>query len=226
MIITEQIHQAVLKVPAPAWTPAIEPDGEIRDGAWVAELTGDCLKSWPKAMRLIVRKERPHPGAQLRITDADGLRLTAFATNTADGPIAVLELRHRQRSRAGDRIRAVRDTGLRTLPLHDIARNQIWPCRDTGQGPPSEGRPWTGTSCRASSSRFRDRRRRGPTPTAWNASRWSRPVACSTRRSLVFSLAMMRREHTWKQICFLAAERVDGTMAPAGATRPDAATFA
>ncbi|MBT2441819.1 IS1380 family transposase [Streptomyces sp. ISL-36] len=126
MTITEQIHQAVLKVPAPAWTPAVEPGGEIRDGAWVAEITGDCLKGWPKGMRLIVRKERPHPGAQLRITDADGLRLTCFATNTTDMPIAALELRHRRRARAEDRIRAARATGLRNLPLHDTAQNQIW----------------------------------------------------------------------------------------------------
>jgi len=76
MTITDAIHQAVLKVPGSAWTAATEPDGEIRDGAWVAELDGDCLKGWPKGMRLIVRKERPHPGAQLRFTDADGLRLT------------------------------------------------------------------------------------------------------------------------------------------------------
>ncbi|MBT2407057.1 MULTISPECIES: IS1380 family transposase [unclassified Streptomyces] len=126
MTITDSIHQAVLKVPAPAWTPAIEPGGEIRDGAWVAELDGDCLKGWPKGMRLIVRKERPHPGAQLRITDADGLRLTAFATNTTDAPIAALEMRHRQRARAEDRIRAARATGLRNLPLHESAQNQIW----------------------------------------------------------------------------------------------------
>ncbi|WP_326608799.1 hypothetical protein OG930_42465 [Streptomyces sp. NBC_01799] len=33
----------------------------------------------------------------------DGLRLTAFATNTTDVPIAALELRHRQRARAEDR---------------------------------------------------------------------------------------------------------------------------
>lgn len=77
-------------------------------------------------MRLIVRKERPHPGAQLRFTDTDGLRLTAFATNTADGMITDLELRHRQRARAEDRIRAARATGLRNLPLHDTAQNQIW----------------------------------------------------------------------------------------------------
>ncbi|MHC0434365.1 IS1380 family transposase [Streptomyces sp. O3] len=126
MTITEQIHQAVLKVPATAWTPAIEPGGDIRDGAWVAEIAGDVLNGWPKGMRLIVRKERPHPGAQLRITDADGLRLTCFATNTTDMPIAALELRHRQRARAEDRIRAARATGLRNLPLHDTAQNQIW----------------------------------------------------------------------------------------------------
>lgn len=56
MTITEQIHQAVLKVPASAWTPAVEPGGEIRDGAWTAELDGDVLKGWPKGMRLIVRR--------------------------------------------------------------------------------------------------------------------------------------------------------------------------
>jgi hypothetical protein len=114
------------QVPAPAWTAAVEPGGEIRDGAWVAEITGDCLKGWPKGMRLIVCKERPHPGAQLRITEADGLRLTCFATNTTDMPIAALELRHRQRARAEDRIRNARATGLRNLPLHDTAQNQIW----------------------------------------------------------------------------------------------------
>jgi Transposase DDE domain group 1 len=126
MTITDAIHQAVLKVPPAAWTVAIEPDDAIRGGAWVAELDGDVLKGWPQGMRLIVRKERPHPGAQLRFTDADGLRLTAFATNTTNAPIAALELRHRQRARAEDRIRAARATGLRNLPLHDTAQNQIW----------------------------------------------------------------------------------------------------
>src|SRR5262245_44024049 len=77
-------------------------------------------------MRLIVRKERPHPGAQLRVTDADGMRLTAFATNTKNVPIATLELCHRQPARAEDRIRAARATGLRKLPLHAMAQNQIW----------------------------------------------------------------------------------------------------
>ena len=127
MTITDAIHQAVLKVPASAWTPAVEPGGEIRDGAWVAELAGDCLKGWPKGMRLIVRKERPHPGAQLRFTDADGTAADRASPPTPPAvPIAALELRHRQRARAEDRIRAARATGLRNLPLHDTAQNQIW----------------------------------------------------------------------------------------------------
>ncbi|MYU12220.1 IS1380 family transposase [Streptomyces sp. SID8361] len=126
MTITAAIHQAVLKVPSAAWTPAVEPDRQIRDGAWVAELTGSMLDGWPKGMRLVVRKERPHPGAQLRITDADGMRITCFATNTTGRPVAELELRHRLRARAEDRIRAARATGLRNLPLHDTAQNRVW----------------------------------------------------------------------------------------------------
>ncbi|WP_432135024.1 IS1380 family transposase [Streptomyces sp. bgisy154] len=126
MVITDAIHSRVLQVPASAWTPAVEADGEIRDGAWVTELTGDVLDGWPDGMRLIVRKERPHPGAQLRLTDADSMRLTCFATNTSGRPIAELELRHRLRARAEDRIRAARSTGLRNLPLHRTAQNRIW----------------------------------------------------------------------------------------------------
>ena len=77
-------------------------------------------------MRVIVRKERPHPGAQLRITDIDGNRITAFATNTSRGQLADLELRHRRRARAEDRIRIAKDTGLTNLPLHALAQNEIW----------------------------------------------------------------------------------------------------
>ena len=69
-------------------------------------------------MRVIVRKERPHPGAQLRMTDVDGHRITAFATNTPGGQLADLELRRRRRARCEDRIRCAKDTGLANLPLH------------------------------------------------------------------------------------------------------------
>jgi hypothetical protein len=127
MTITDAIHQAVLKIPKKAWTPAYDAEGTERPGAWVAEITDiPDLSTWPKGMRLVVRKERPHPGAQLRFTDLDGLRLTCFATNTKGGQLADLELRHRRRARCEDRIRNARDTGLRNLPLHDTAQNQVW----------------------------------------------------------------------------------------------------
>jgi len=77
-------------------------------------------------MRVIVRKERPHPGAQLRFTDLDGHRFTAFATDAKAGQLADLELHRRRRARCEDRIRNAKDTGLRNLPLHGFAQNQIW----------------------------------------------------------------------------------------------------
>ncbi len=127
MTITADMHDAILKLPARAWTPAYDSGRQVRDGAWVAELTGMLnLAAWPDGMRIIVRKERPHPGAQLRLTDIDGHRLTCFATSTKGGQLADLELRHRRRARCEDRIRCAKDTGLRNLPLHGYAQNQIW----------------------------------------------------------------------------------------------------
>ena len=76
------------KIPDHAWTSAYDAHDQVRDGAWVAELTGLMdLGSWPVGMRVIVRKERPHPGAQLRFDDVDGMRITAFVTNTRRGQL-------------------------------------------------------------------------------------------------------------------------------------------
>ena len=80
-------------------------------------------------MRVIARRERPHPGAQLRLTDHNGWRITCFATNTprsAGWRLADLEVRHRQRARCEDRIRGLKDTGLRNLPFHGYAQNRLW----------------------------------------------------------------------------------------------------
>jgi DDE family transposase len=125
--LTETMVARLALIPAAAWTPAYDSDGGVREGAWIAEATGVCdLTGWPPGMRVIVRKERPHPGAQLRFTDHDGLRLTAFVTNTRRGQLADLELRHRRRARCEDRIRAAKNTGLQNLPLHGFNQNQIW----------------------------------------------------------------------------------------------------
>lgn len=116
---------------ADAWYPAIDTDGAIRDGAWVAEATLLVdLSAWPAGTRLVLRKERPHPGAQLRFTDSDGHRVTGFLTDTADGQIpgqlAGLELRHRQHARVEDRIRQAKATGLRGLPFNAFDANAAW----------------------------------------------------------------------------------------------------
>jgi hypothetical protein len=125
--ITDDVQQAILTLPDRVWEPAYDAGGQVRPGAWVAEITGMLdLAKWPAGMRVIVRKERPHPGAQLRFTDIDGHRFTAFATGTKGGQLADLELRHRRRARCEDRIRCAKDTGLRNLPLQGFAQNQVW----------------------------------------------------------------------------------------------------
>jgi Transposase DDE domain group 1 len=127
MTVTEEMQEAILQLPDRVWEPAYDAGGEVRPGAWVAELTGLLdLAGWPAGMRMIARKERPHPGAQLRFTDIDGHRFTCFATDASRGQLADLELRHRRRARCEDRIRNAKDTGLRNLPLHGFAQNQIW----------------------------------------------------------------------------------------------------
>ena len=89
-------------------------------------------------MRVIVRKERPHPGAQVRITDVDGHRVTAFATNTKTrGPatqLADAELRHHRRARCEDRIRVSKDTGLMNLPSRVRSEPDLVRDRRPGRG--------------------------------------------------------------------------------------------
>ena len=138
----EGVQAAIEAIPEQAWRAAVDSDGDHRDGAQVAELTGWMPvptkptrsparfgpQHWPDGMRVIARRERPHPGAQLRLTDHNGWRITCFATNTkgTGWTLAALEVRHRQRARCEDRIRCLKDTGLRNLPFHGYAQNRLW----------------------------------------------------------------------------------------------------
>lgn len=133
--VDARIQGIVDVIPEECWHPAIETDtgdgNEIREGAWVAEATGMIdLESWPAGSRLILRKERPHPGAQLTFSDVDGMRVTAILTNTPSGVVpgqaAGLELRHRQHARVEDRIREAKATGLRNFPCHAMNENAAW----------------------------------------------------------------------------------------------------
>jgi hypothetical protein len=122
------LTSAITAIPERAWTPAVAADGEVRDGADVAEATGLLdLRRWPTGMRVIVRRERPHPGAQLSLLEeADGWRYQAFATNTRVGQRAFLEARHRAHARVEDRIKAAKDSGLGRFPSREYAINQAW----------------------------------------------------------------------------------------------------
>jgi hypothetical protein len=122
----ERVRAAVLAVPPGAWQPAIEPAGQPRPGAEVAELDTLDRSGWPEGTRAICRREDPHPCAQLSFTDADGHRFQVFITDQPDSDVATLELRHRRRARIEDRIRCGKATGVRNLPFDLWRRNQVW----------------------------------------------------------------------------------------------------
>lgn len=126
--VSGQVRDALLLAQEEDWRPAIEADGTKRAGAWVIELTElTDLSAWPEHTRLICRKERPHPGAQLSLFDTSaGFRHTCFVTDAEWDDPCVLELRHRQHARVEDRVRNWKDCGLSNLPFDGFCRNQAW----------------------------------------------------------------------------------------------------
>ena len=116
--LTEPVREAILQIPADAWVAALDQDGSQRENGEVAEITDSVeLGSWPQGSRVIVRRERPHPGAQLSFTDHDGYRFQAILTDQPDEDLAVLECRQRQHAHVEDRIRDDKDTGLAKFPF-------------------------------------------------------------------------------------------------------------
>ena len=125
--LTEQVRTAILQIPEEAWIPALDQDGTTRKNGEVCEITDMVdLSSWPEGTRLIIRRERPHPGAQLSFTDHDGYRFQAILTDQPDADVAVLECRHRQHAHVEDRIRDDKDTGLSKFPFKAFALNEVW----------------------------------------------------------------------------------------------------
>jgi Transposase DDE domain group 1 len=127
MQVDAHVREAIAAQPEHAWTPTVEPDGQARDDAGGVRADrlggpGQLAGGHP----LLCRREDAHPGAQLRFTDLDGHRFQVFVTDQSDPNLARLELRHRQRARVEDRIRAAKATGLRNLPFGRWRRNQVW----------------------------------------------------------------------------------------------------
>jgi hypothetical protein len=128
---------AIGLVPASAWDAVLDGQGQPRDPseAGVVELTallregpgGDQLARWPTDMRIICRREKPHPGAQLSLfEEIDGWRYQLLATNTPGKTAQFLEARHRPHARVEDCIRTGKDTGLGHLPSSAIEINRTW----------------------------------------------------------------------------------------------------
>jgi hypothetical protein len=129
--ITDRERTAIALIPATVWADAIDADGGHRDGAGIAEITralpAAALAGYPAGTRVIVRRERPHPGAQLDLMQTrDGWRYTCFATDTRAGQLAFLDARHRAHARVEDRIRTAKDTGLNHFPSRAFHINATW----------------------------------------------------------------------------------------------------
>jgi hypothetical protein len=141
--LDQRVRTAIAQVHTDTWQHVWDRDGRPRPltghgAAGVAELTGllrpepghhdrDQLRNWPPDMRIICRRERPHPGAQLSLfEEADGWRYQVFVTNTPDRQLDFLEARHRAHARVEDRVRCGKATGLDRLPSRSLRINHTW----------------------------------------------------------------------------------------------------
>ena len=124
--VTEPVRAAIAKIADQDWVCSLDQGGEERPNGQVSEITQQLdLQGWPTGSRVLVRRERAHPGAQLTFTDIDGHRFQAILTDQT-GPVAEVEVDHRGRARVEDHIRNDKDTGLRNLPFRDFEHNRVW----------------------------------------------------------------------------------------------------
>lgn len=124
--VRSSVREAIEAVLESEWVPALDQDGEEREGAEVCELHSLDLSAWPKGTRAICRRERAHPGAQLRLWECNGIRHQVFITDQTDTDVAELEVRHRRRAHIEDGIRCAKSTGLMNLPSSFAAFNKVW----------------------------------------------------------------------------------------------------
>lgn len=128
--VTEPVRRAIRALPEQVWNAAPGQDGTLRESAEVAELTGMTgLAGYPDGTRVIIRRERPHPGAQLSLFDQDGgMRHQVFLTDTpiTSGPAQFLEVRHRQHATVEDHIRCGETTGFGRFPSRYFLVNAAW----------------------------------------------------------------------------------------------------
>jgi hypothetical protein len=139
--ITEADEQAIRKLPAPAWKPAVGQDGAVQQDKHVAEITHLTSRAagWPAGLRWIVRRTRPSRRQARNLTAferATGWRYSIIVTNipAADGIPGVpgshhaqfIDVLHRQHAVVEDGVRAAKSMGLRNLPSKTWQVNCGW----------------------------------------------------------------------------------------------------
>ena len=108
------------------WLPALTQDGQLRDGAAVAELTSLITRgSLPEGTRLIVRRERLHPGAQRSLIPSLDYRYWGFYTDQEGDP-RDLDVTMRAHAHVENHIQRLKDSGLTSMPFSNFAANAAW----------------------------------------------------------------------------------------------------
>ena len=126
--LSADLARLVVNLDQKRWIPTISADGtEERDAGVAAEITDLVdLAPWPEGTRMFVRREEPHPGAQLTFSDVDGHRYQIFITDHPQDDVAFVEALYRGRGRCERRICDAKDTGLANLPSASFAINEAW----------------------------------------------------------------------------------------------------
>lgn len=116
--LTAALAQTIMVIPKNHWMRAISADGaEERDTGEVAEITDLVdMSRWPEAMRMLIRREEPHPGAQLTFTDVEGYRYQVFVTDLPGPDICFIEALYRGRGRCDVASATPRTRGSPTSP--------------------------------------------------------------------------------------------------------------
>ncbi len=152
--LDDRVRTAIGRLPSHVWCPAVDADGEPRPHGEVAEVTG------PADMRVIVRRERPHPGAQLSLFEQhEGYRFPVTATTVATGQVPFREACHRAQARVESRIRWERTPAC--------AGGHPRSSRSPARGAPRSGSPatcWPGWGCSRSTATWRRLNRRRSAP--------------------------------------------------------------
>jgi hypothetical protein len=129
--VTENVRTAIGQVPADVWAPALTAEGEVRRGAYVAELT-KILKvadGWPEDMRVTARTEPLHPKHRKQASEIEkrrGQRFQAVATDLPGNHYPKLDAFHRNHATVETVIKDAKNLGLTRLPSYYLAFNQAW----------------------------------------------------------------------------------------------------